>query len=371
MEESVRMLIGSRKDLKPLTIVITGCNSGIGLQACKLLRLVSPKSRLFLVARNREKALQIVDELNAVFPGYENISNDNCNNNDNNNNNSTISQQHHARKTLYPMVCDHTSFSSVRNFCEEMKEELDVLAEKEGHHIGIDVMCLNAAILLGEDAEAQFTEDNLELTIQTNYFSPFLIVNNLFDCINVGARVVVTSSGLHAFESFGNFEGVIDPKNNSGKINDGFEMICGTPFDHKKSYAASKLCVVAFCRELDRRLRERNAKAICFTPGLITTSGLFKHQKQWNETVLKKVGMGMVDTKEWGGCILAWTVISDKAAQCGGCYWRASFGISQRDGKIPDDLFSAPINEEATDRKNQETLWKISSALTGTSLKQS
>ena len=269
------------------------------------------------------------------------------------------------------MVCDHTSFSSVRNFCEEMKEELDVLAEKEGQHIGIDVMCLNAAILLGEDAEAQFTEDNLELTIQTNYFSPFLIVNNLFDCINVGARVVVTSSGLHAFESFGNFEGVIDPKNNSGKINDGFEMICGTPFDHKKSYAASKLCVVAFCRELDRRLRERNAKAICFTPGLITTSGLFKHQKQWNETVLKKVGMGMVDTKEWGGCILAWTVISDKAAQCGGCYWRASFGISQRDGKIPDDLFSAPINEEATDRKNQETLWKISSALTGTSLKQS
>lgn len=358
MEESVRLLTSSREESKPLTIVVTGCNSGIGLQACKLLHLVSPKSRLFLVARSREKALQAADEVNSVFADRENVR-------DNNNNNLYQQQLHHATKTIFPMVCDHSCFDSVRQFCEEMKNELRLLSESEGRKIGIDVLCLNAAILLGEDTKPQFTKDNLELTIQTNHFSPFLIANNLFDFINVGARVVVTSSGLHAFESFGNFEGVIDSK--TGKIEDGFQMIAGSSFDYKKCYAVSKLCNVAFCLELDQRLRERNATAICFSPGLIPTSGLFKHQKRWHDTVLKKLGIGMVETEEWGGVVLAWMAISDKANSEGGCYWRAPLGISRRGGKIPEDLFLESLSEEATNYKNRETLWKISATLTGTS----
>ena len=260
------------------------------------------------------------------------------------------------------MECDHSSFESVRNFCEDMKNELRLLSETEGRQIGIDVLCLNAAILLGEDSEAQFTEDNLELTIQTNHFSPFLIAKSLMDFINVGARVVVTSSGLHAFESFESFEGVIDQS--TGKIEAGFQMINGDPFHYKKCYAVSKLCNVAFCLELNRRLRKRNAKAICFSPGLIPTSGLFKYQQKWNDTVLTKLKMGMGDTEEWGGALLAWMAISDKAFHKGGCYWRAPFGISTRGGKIPDDLFLESLNEETTSYENRKTLWEISSVLT-------
>jgi NAD(P)-dependent dehydrogenase (short-subunit alcohol dehydrogenase family) len=243
-----------------------------------------------------------------------------------------------------------------------MKNELRLLSETEGRQIGIDVLCLNAAILLGEDSEAQFTEDNLELTIQTNHFSPFLIAKSLMDFINVGARVVVTSSGLHAFESFESFEGVIDQS--TGKIEAGFQMINGDPFHYKKCYAVSKLCNVAFCLELNRRLRKRNAKAICFSPGLIPTSGLFKYQQKWNDTVLTKLKMGMGDTEEWGGALLAWMAISDKAFHKGGCYWRAPFGISTRGGKIPDDLFLESLNEETTSYENRKTLWEISSVLT-------
>lgn len=277
--------------------------------------------------------------------------------------NSIHTKDNNATKTIFPMVCDHSSFDSVRNFCEEMKNELRVLSEIEGHPIGIDVLCLNAAVLVGEDSEVQFTEDNLELTTQTNHFSPFLIANNLMDFINVGARVVVTSSGLHAFESFGNFEGVVDPK--TGKIEAGFQMIAGTPFNYKKCYAVSKLCNVAFCIELDRRLRKRNAKAISFSPGLIPTSGLFKHQKRWNDTVMKKLRMGMGETVEWGGAMLAWMAISDKAFEKGGCYWRAPFGISKRGGRIPDDLFLESLSEELMSCENIEKLWEISSILTG------
>ena len=340
-------------------------NSGIGLQACKLLRLVSPRSRLFLVARSREKASQAAREVTSAFANHKKTPSDFRNNDDKKNSERELQHQteYHATKTIFPMVCDHSSFDSVREFCEKMKKELRSLSETEGRQIGIDVLCLNAAVLVAEDSEVQFTEDNLELTIQTNHFSPFLIANTLIDFINVGARVVVTASGLHAFESFGNFKGVIDPK--TGKIESGFQMMSGISFDYKKCYAVSKLCNVAFCLELDRRLQERNAKAICFSPGLIPTSGLFKHQKRWHDTVLNKVGLGMVETEEWGGILLAWMAISDRASRKGGCYWRAPFGISRRGGKIPDDLFLESLSDEVMNSKNRQKLWEISSILTG------
>jgi NAD(P)-dependent dehydrogenase (short-subunit alcohol dehydrogenase family) len=164
------------------------------------------------------------------------------------------------------MVCDHTSFESVRTFCDDLIRELDEESERMGYTVGIDVLCLNAAIFLGEDTEPQFTNDGLELTLQTNHFAPFLIANLLFERINPGARVVVTSSGLHAIPttSFGNFEGVIDAK--TGRYQEKFEMIDGSEFDHKRCYAISKLCNVAFCLALNRRLRaERDAVAVCFT----------------------------------------------------------------------------------------------------------
>ena len=340
--------------------------SGVGLQACKLLRLACPKSRLFLVARSREKASQAANEITSVSIEFENT--------DNNKSHNQITHRQHLHhhkhenrgtKTIFPMECDHSSFDSVRNFCREMKHELRLLSEIDGKQTGIDVLCLNAAVLLGEDSNAQFTEDNLELTIQTNHFSPFLIANSLIDHINIGGRVVVTSSGLHAFENFGNFDGVVDKK--TGKIETGFHMIGGSSFNYKKSYAISKLCNVAFCLELNRRLQDRNAKAICFSPGLIPTSGLFRHQKRWDDSVLKQLGI-MGETEEWGGCFLAWMAISDKAFDKGGCYWRAPFGISRRGGKIPDDIFLESLNEEVTSHKNRERLWELSSILTGSSL---
>eukprot|EP00536_Pseudo-nitzschia_multiseries_P001967 jgi/Psemu1/317751/estExt_fgenesh1_pm.C_260016 len=369
MEESVRLLSSSRVESKPLTIVVTGCSSGIGLEACKLLRRVSPNSRLFLVARSRKKALQATEEVAALLAEPEDT-------NENNHKSNNTKYQDPAEpeldgleqstKRIFPMVCDQSSFDSVREFCDNMKNELRSLSEIERQEIGIDVLCLNAAILLGEDAEAQFTEDNLELTIQTNHFSPFLIANELFDVMNSGARVVVTSSGLHAFQTFDSFKGAIDSE--TGKIQDGFQMITGSSFDYKKCYAVSKLCNVAFCIELNERLQQRNAKAICFSPGLIPSSGLFKHQRRWHDTCLKKLGMGVVDSQEWGGTLLAWMAISDEAYSEGGCYWRAPLGISRRGGKIPDDLYLESLTDEVMDCKNRETLWKVSSALTGTIL---
>ena len=316
--------------------------SGIGLHACKLLKAASPESRLFLVARNDEKAHYAMKQVQAV-----------------------VDENSQSSGEIIPMVCDHSCLSSVQSFCKELRKRLCNVGERNGESSlrGIDVLCLNAAVLLGEDSEAQFTKDDIELTFQTNHLAPFLIANLTFDLLNRGGRVVVTTSGLQAFSSFENFQGALTAE--TGLVRKKFRMICRGNFDYKKSYAVSKLCNVAFCLGLNNRLKTKGAVAVCFTPGLIPSSGLFRHQKRWRETVLMKQAVGMDETEEWGGSVLAWMALADEAGKQGGAYWRAPFGISKRGGKIPDDLFCAPINEEAKDPENIEKLWSISSELVG------
>ena len=225
-------------------------------------------------------------------------------------------------------------------------------------------MCLNAAILMGAEAGPNFTEDGFEMTFQTNHLAPFLIANLCFDLLNPGSRVLVTSSGLYAHSTFHNFVGITDPK--TGKIRKHFETIDGEAFHYKKSYSASKLCNVAFVVALNRRLQKKDSVAVCFTPGLITSSGLFRRQKGgWKETIRQTKAIGIDETKEWGGNVLAWMALSDEAGKRGGAFWRAPYGISQRGGSPEKDLFSAPISEEASDPLNQDKLWSLSAELTG------
>ena len=79
----------------------------------------------------------------------------------------------------------------------------------------------------------------------------------------------------------------------------------------------------------------------------------------------------MVETEEWGGILLAWMAVSDKAGEEGGAYWRAPFGVSNRGGKIPDDLFAGAVNDEAMIPENQQRLWDISATLTGETVETS
>ena len=59
-------------------------------------------------------------------------------------------------------------------------------------------------------------------------------------------------------------------------------MVDGGAFDGDKAYKDSKLCNVLFTRELSKRLSASGAKGVtvnCFSPGLITKSGLFRNRE--------------------------------------------------------------------------------------------
>ena len=271
---------------------------------------------------------------------------------------------------IITMGCDHTSFESIRQFCSELRHMFDGEPENSENvdskmRRGIDVMCLNAGVLTAEAAAPQFTVDDFEISFQTNHLAPFLIANLLGDMINPCGRVVVTTSGLHEFCKLDNFVGMVDPETGSAKKR--FEMINSEPFDYKRCYAASKLCNVIFSVELNARLREKNAVATCFTPGLIPTSGLFRNQQNWKEAMDKKKAAGMDETIEWGGCVLAWVSLSEEAGKSGGCFWRAPYGISNRGGRFERDLYSAKLCEEAANSEYQEKLWDLSCKMVGIS----
>lgn len=270
---------------------------------------------------------------------------------------------------IITMACDHTSFQSIRQFCSELHQMFDGEPENsenvDGKLRGIDVMCLNAGILVADTTAPEFTVDGIEVTFQTNHLAPFLMANLLGDLINPCGRVVVTTSGLHEFCKLDNLVGMVDK--DSGCIKDRFEMINSEPFDYKKCYAASKLCNVIFSVELNKRLKERNAISVCFTPGLIPTSGLFRNQLNWKETMEKKEAVGMNESIEWGGCVLAWVCLSNEAGKTGGCFWRAPYGISNRGGRFERDLFRSKLCEEAANTEYHEKLWSLSCRLVGVS----
>jgi NAD(P)-dependent dehydrogenase (short-subunit alcohol dehydrogenase family) len=316
------------------------------LYAAKLLAVMNPLNRIILVARNEEKAAFAKEQVVSVLP----------------------EKTPYFVENIIPIACDHTSQESIREFNETLRRKL-----KETYNVnkwavnGIDVMCLNAAVLMAADSEAQFTADGTEVTFQTNFLASFLIVNLTADLINPGGRVVISSSGLYHGPKL-NLDGMVDPA--TGKARNGFSMINGKPFHYKESYSLSKVCTVAFCIELNRRLKARNAIANSFSPGLVTTSGLFRNQDfsshpgtAHSEDIMKKER-----TVEYGGGALVFMAIADAAGRRGGEYWRDL--TLHPHGTTPMTAYGkefspAAVSGDAADIEKREKLWKLSAELAG------
>lgn len=315
------------------TILITGANSGIGSYAAKVLALSNPDNRLILVARNSEKAEKAKQQVVSVHGDREG--------------------------SITPMVCDQASLKSVRVFTSQLRDHLSSTGSGT-----IDVLCLNAAMLHDSNTPA-FTDDGLEKTFQTNHLAPFLLVNLIHDLISPNGRIVVTASGLHYRHSFGNFEGMTDPK--TGAAISSFHTVDGSDFQAKPAYSSSKLCNVAFALALNRRLQKRGIVANCFTPGLIPQTGLFGGQGHFKLMLFSfAMSMGHKSSPiEWGGGALAWMAVSEDAGKRGGEYWKTPTGASLEECTYGREFCPVPPSDEALSESNQEKLWQLSAELAG------
>jgi len=131
------------------TIVITGCNSGIGFNAAYRMALSSTPTEphtLILACRTLEKAQTAVRQI------------------------QTQMDAPNPYTTLIPKECDLADLSSIQSFVMDLKTSSSTISNP------LDVVCYNAGLALNTaQTECVRTKDGFELTVGTNHLGHFYL----------------------------------------------------------------------------------------------------------------------------------------------------------------------------------------------------
>lgn len=205
------------KDLSAKVIVVTGANSGIGLEACK--NFASRGATVAMVCRSEERGRAALADIKALS----------------------------ASDSIALFIADFSSLASVAA----------VSAELLAVYPRIDVLCNNAG---GANGERIVTSEGFETTFVANHLSGFLLSKLLLPAIleaakTEPARVLFTSSLGHKSSPID-----FDDLN--------FEQSYGA----LKAYGRSKLMNLLTARWLDRQYRADGIIASSFHPGAVRTA---------------------------------------------------------------------------------------------------
>jgi len=116
----------------------------------------------------------------------------------------------------------------------------------------LDAIIANAGVMATPEGR---TADGFETQFGTNHLGHFVLVNRLVPLLKTGGRVVILSSAGHRFSDVD----LGDPN---------FER---TPYQPFVAYGRSKTANALFAVGLDRRIKERGARACAVHPGAIQT----------------------------------------------------------------------------------------------------
>jgi len=198
------------EDLQAKTFLVTGANSGIGQATA--LELGQRGAKVFIAARNEEKAKPVLDAIgeNAEY-----------------------------------LQLDLGDLDSVRQCAKEF------LSRDEPLHVLIN----NAGVA----GQRGITPSGFELAFGTNHVGHFLLTNLLLDNLKASApaRIVNVSSVAHFSATGIDYEAVRKPT----------KHITGLP-----EYAVSKLANVLHAQELARRLEGTGVTTYSLHPGAIASN---------------------------------------------------------------------------------------------------
>lgn len=243
-------------DLKGKTILITGCNSGIGLESFRVLAMRG--AHVIALARTVEKAEEAAAKVGAT-------------------NSST------------PVACELSEPASVRNAVETV----------QGIGRPIDVLMLNAGIMALPKLE---TAHGYELQFLTNHIGHFILATGLMNLLTGDARVVALSSAAHRMTPKGGID---------------FENLDGSQsYSDWKFYGQSKLANLLFARELARRFEGTNKRAFAVHPGVIKTN-LGRHMNPIMTTVMGVFGSLTMKSIPEGAATQCYVAVHPDATKSG------------------------------------------------------
>lgn len=201
-------------DLSGKVYVITGGNSGIGLEAAKMLAAAG--GDIIIACRNPDKAKHAQSEIAKM-----------------------------SKAKVETLTLDLASLTSVRKAAEELRSRVSK----------IDGLINNAGIM---QTPEQRTVDGLEMQLGTNHMGHFLWTALLFDLVEAASgRIVVVSSVAHKF----------------GKINFN-DLMSEKSYSATMAYCQSKLANLTFAMDLDKKLKAKNSTVSVYAchPGYSATN---------------------------------------------------------------------------------------------------
>jgi WW domain-containing oxidoreductase len=199
-------------DLKGKTILLTGSNSGLGLESARVL--ASRGARIVAAARSTEKAGEVVRGL----PG----------------------PAEHV-----PLACELSEPKSVRAAVDEVKRL----------GLDLDVMLCNAGIMALPKRTVHYGH---ELQFLTNHVGHFLLVTGLLDRLRERGRVVMLSSAAHRGTPSGGIQ--FD------------DLSFARGYSDWRAYGQSKLANLLFAKSLAKRFAGTTKTANAVHPGVIATN---------------------------------------------------------------------------------------------------
>lgn len=220
------------------TVLVTGGNSGIGLECAR--ELARAGRYVLIASRDRDASAEAVRSIETEV----------------------------GPDAAAALDLDLGSFASVRQLAKEI----------EARDVPLRALVCNAGLQVSRGPK--LSADGFELTFAVNHLGHFLLVNLLLARLaaRAPARVVVVASGVH------------DPKLRTGMpkaaVAD-FETLAATggprrgEFSGGLAYVNSKLCNVWFSYELARRIQAAGLSSAArpltvnaYDPGLVPGSGL-------------------------------------------------------------------------------------------------
>ena len=146
-----------------------------------------------------------------------------------------------------------------------------------------------------------------------------------------------------------------------------FAMLDGSAYNADKAYKDSKLCNMLFSYELERRLTSSGSKVTvnAFGPGLITRTGLFRHQQPLFVKAFDLITntFNVAESVDGGGNTLLYMLNDASLEGVGGTYYNNT--ISPGSSATGHAFVVGDSSEESRDVAEAKKLWSLSEKLTG------
>ena len=280
------------------TVLITGVNSGLGLETARVLS--SKGATVVGLARTLNKAESISPILNNSY---------------------------------FPMACELSEPRSVLD-CVEILKNSKVL---------LDAIICNAGIMALPKLQQKY---GVELQFLTNHIGHFMLVEGLIDSLNEFGRITIVSSLAHKMFSY---RDGIQFRDFSGAQN----------YDPHKAYGHSKLANLLFCNELSRRLKATTLVSNAIHPGVIHTN-LLRHYNPFIRYGMRIADKIFLKTVEQGAATQCYVSVHPDVEGMSGNYF-SDCNLEQPSAHAQDKVMAKrlwDVSENIVSTIEKDKIWQ-------------